>query len=252
MIAAQRRNLILDYVRSEGAVSINDLAERLHTSSVTIRRDLSHLDEAGLLTRTHGGAIADPATSERSYSEKTGQAMAEKRAIGRYAADLVHDGDVIVIGPGTTTEAFARNLVDRIGLTIITNSLPVAETFVSTPQNQLIMTGGTLRGSIRALVGEATNRTLRGIHADKTFLSGNGLVADFGLSTPSMLVADADSAMAAAAHETIVLADYTKFGLRSAIQTLATEAIGQIVTDSLASADEISSLRRAGVSVAVA
>lgn len=251
MIAAQRRNLILDSVRLEGAVSIRELARRLNTSSVTIRRDLAFLHSAGLLTRTHGGAVADQSTRERSYSEKVGQAMAEKMAIGRFAANLVDDGDVVIVGPGTTTEAFAHSLRERSGLTIVTNSLPVAESFVSSPENQVIMTGGTLRGSIRALVGEATSRTLRGIHADKTFLSGNGLVSDFGLSTPSMIVADSDSAMAAAAREVIALVDFTKFGLRSAIQTVRTASITRIVTDGSTPSADVESFRSLGVHVDV-
>jgi DeoR/GlpR family transcriptional regulator of sugar metabolism len=251
MIAAQRRNLILDSVRQDGAVSINELAVRLGTSAVTIRRDLAHLHTSGLLTRTHGGAVADTSTRERSYAEKTSQAMTEKWAIGRFAATLVDDGDVIIIGPGTTTEAFAWSLRERVKLTIVTNSLPVAEAFVASTENEVIMTGGTLRGSIRALVGEATNRALRGIHADKTFLSGNGLVSDFGLSTPSMSVADSDRAMAAAAREVIVLADYTKFGLRAAIQTLDPAAISRLVTDGLTSAEAVTSFRELGVRVDV-
>ena len=252
MIAAQRRNLILDSVRLEGAVSINELAQRLNTSTVTIRRDLGYLHAAGLLTRTHGGAIADQSTRERSYSEKVGQAMAEKLAIGRFAAGLVDDGDVVIVGPGTTTEAFAQALRERTGLTIVTNSLPVAQTFVSSPENQVIMTGGTLRASIRAFVGEATSRTLRGIHADKTFLSGNGLVSDFGLSTPSMIVADSDAAMAAAAREVVVLADFTKFGLRSAIQTVGISSIARVVTDSSTPEHDLESFRSLGVLVDVA
>jgi len=251
MIAAQRRNVILDSVRLDGAVSIAELAARLGTSEVTIRRDLAHLHDAGLLTRTHGGAVADTSTRERTYSEKTGQAMAEKRSIGRLAATLVDDGDVIIVGPGTTTEALAWSLRDRVRLTIVTNSLPVAEAFVASTENEVIMTGGTLRGSIRALVGEATNRALRGIHADKTFLSGNGLVSDFGLSTPTMSVADSDRAMAAAGREVIVLADYTKFGLRAAIQTLDPAAISRLVTDGLTSAEAVASFRDLGVRVDV-
>lgn len=233
-------------------MSINELASRLNTSAVTIRRDLNQLGAAGLLTRTHGGALADTSTRERSYAEKVGQAMLQKQAIGRFAASLVEDGDVIIVGPGTTTEAFARSLRDRTRLTIVTNSLPVAETFVASPENQVIMTGGILRGSIRAFVGEATNRALRGIHADKTFLSGNGIVSDFGLSTPSMVVADSDRAMAAAAREVIVLADYTKFGLRAAIQTLESTAIRHVVTDDQTSAEAVSLFRAMGVQVDVA
>lgn len=252
MIAAQRRQLILESVRTDGAVAITSLARRLETSAVTVRRDLDYLDSAGLLTRTHGGAIAGPPSRESPYAEKAGQAMSEKRAIGLLAAGLVHDGDVIIVGPGTTTEALAGQLHDRTGLTIITNSLPVAEAFVGSVENQVIMTGGTLRAPILALVGETTNRTLRGIHADSTFLSGNGLVADFGLSTPNLTVADADRAMAAAGNRVVVLADHTKVGIRSAIQTVATESIAHLVTDAAAPAEQLDAFSARGVMVHIA
>lgn len=252
MIAAQRRRLILDTLRADGAVSITALAGLLDTSAVTIRRDLDYLDSIGQLTRTHGGAMAGQAARESPYSEKIVLATAEKQAIGRLAAGLVHDGDVLIIGPGTTTEALAKNLVDRSGLTIVTNSLPVAQTFVSSPSNQVIMTGGTLRASILALVGDATNRTLRGINADSTFLSGNGFDSTFGLSTPNMTVADADRAMAASGRQVVVLVDHTKFGVRTAIQTLPLPEITHLVTDSGSPAHELEALSKLGVDVHIA
>ncbi|TIH35307.1 DeoR/GlpR family DNA-binding transcription regulator [Subtercola vilae] len=244
--------MILEALRADGAVSISSLAESLETSAVTIRRDLVYLDSVGMLTRTHGGAVAGPPSRESSYAEKIVQAIDEKYAIGRLAATLVHDGDVIIIGPGTTTEAFAESLLQKTGLTVITNSLPVAEAFVQATANEVIMTGGTLRASIRAFVGEATNRTLRGIHADKTFVSGNGLVADFGLSTPNMTVADSDRAMAAAGHEIVALVDHTKFGVRTAIQTISTEQITHLVTDAEAPVDQLGLFARSGTTLHVA
>ena len=251
MIAAQRRKLILDSLRADGAVSIRLLVKLLDASAVTVRRDLDALDSLHLITRTHGGAIDRQPTRESSYAEKVGQAMTEKREIGRLAATIVRDGDVIIIGPGTTTEALAHALLSKTGLTIVTNSLPVAETFAESPENQVIMTGGTLRGPIRALVGDATQQTLRGVHADIAFLSGNGLVADFGLSTPNLTVADTDRAMAAAGRQIVVLADHTKIGARTAIQTVPTSAITHVVTDGKSSAEELRQIADLGVKVHV-
>lgn len=251
VIAAQRRNLILDAIEAEGAVSITALAARLHISAVTIRRDLDHLDSVGKLTRTHGGAIAGAPMLESPYSEKAATATSEKHAIGRLAATLVSDGAVVVIGPGTTTEQFALNLVERNGLTIVTNSLLVVQAFINSPGNQVIMTGGILRAPILALVGDATNRTFRGIHADLTFLSGNGLDADFGLSTPNMTVADADRAAAAAGNRVVVLADHTKFATRAAIQTVPADRIAHLVTDPRTPRDVLDGFSRIGVEVQV-
>ena len=252
VIAAQRRNLILEMLQSDGAVSITAAAERLSTSTVTVRRDLDQLAAMGLLARTHGGAVAHGASRESPYAEKIELAATEKERIGRLAARFVNDGDTLVIGPGTTTEALAGQLRARTGLTVVTNSLPVAEAFVGTPENEVIVTGGALRASIRALVGETTISTLRGLHADTAFLSGNGLAADFGLSTPNLAVADVDRAIAAAAYQLVVLADHTKLGVRTAVRTVATDAITHVVTDDASPAPDVEALRAAGVDVQVA
>lgn len=252
MIAAQRQNVIQEVLREKGVVSIAALAEQLSASAVTIRRDLDHLAELGVLTRTHGGAVAGVSSPESPYLEKVGQATAEKQAIGRLAADLVDDGDVIIIGPGTTTEAFAEHLRSRTGLTVITNSLPVAEAFAASDGIDVIMPGGSLRGPIRALIGESVIRSLRGMHADKTFISGNGLVADFGLSTPNLSVADTDRALVAASAQTIALVDHSKVGLRTAIQTVPTEGIAQLVTDARSPKPEIAAIEARGVAVHIA
>ncbi len=252
VIPAQRRQRILDALREDGAVSIRALAAGLDTSAVTIRRDLDYLDSVGQLTRTHGGAIAGQPSRESPYSEKVVQARRQKEAIGTLAASFVSEGDVVVIGPGTTTEALAKALAQRAGLTVVTNSLLVAEAFVDAVGNEVIVTGGTLRASIRALVGEATNHTLRGLHADVTFLSGNGLDAEFGLSTPNMTVADSDRSLAAAGHRVVALVDHTKFGVRTAIQTLAPSAITDVITDESSPAATIAALRAAGIQVHIA
>jgi DeoR/GlpR family transcriptional regulator of sugar metabolism len=252
VIAAQRRNLIAEIVHTDGAASIVALAERLRVSPVTVRRDLDALDALGLVERTHGGAVRGAQAAESPYIEKVGRAMGEKQAIARLAATMVSDGDVIVVGPGTTTADFCRALSGRDGLTIVTNSLLVADIFLDLPHHQVILTGGELRGSIRAVVGDAAVRTFRGIHAQRAFLSGNGLDAGFGLSTPNMMVAETDRAIAAAAAELVVLADHSKLGVRTAVQTVPVEAIAHVITDAGSRGTPLEELSAAGVSVHVA
>src|SRR5690625_6752976 len=100
MIAAQRRNIIVETIERDGAVSITALSERLKTSAVTIRRDLDQLADEGRLVRTHGGAVLASSARESSYAEKLEQALAEKTAIARAAAKRVRNGDVVALGPG--------------------------------------------------------------------------------------------------------------------------------------------------------
>lgn len=249
MFADQRRRKILDLVLANGAVSLRELARAVHSSEVTVRRDLRLMESQGLLDRRHGGAVSTGGLShEPSYSEKSGVAAREKAAIGALAADLVKEGDAICVGAGTTTQAFARRLSGLHELTVMTNSVLVAQELARSRTIEVVMTGGTLRGSIYALVGSAAEQTVAGLRVRRTFISGNGLTPERGLSTPNLAVAGVDRAMAAAAEEIVVLADHTKLGLETMAQTVPPEQIDHLVTGGIdpAMAEQF---RAAGVEV---
>lgn len=253
MMIAERRRRILEEARAHGIVSLRALSEKLNTSEPTIRRDLRAMATQGLLRRTHGGAVLQSgAAHEPTYSEKSSQASSEKAVIARLAAKSVQAGDSILIGPGTTTLAFARLLADRADLTVVTNSLLVAQALMSAPGVEVVMTGGTLRRAIHALVGPATEQTLAALRVTRLFLSGNGVTAGRGLTTPNMMVAAADRALVAAARQVVVLADYTKIGLETMCQTLPVEQMTQLITDGNADTAELNQLREAGVDILVA
>jgi DeoR family fructose operon transcriptional repressor len=137
-------------------------------------------------------------------------------------------------------------------LTVVTNSLLVAMALMNAPDIEVVLTGGTLRRSIHALVGPSTEQTMRGLRVTQAFLSGNGLRADRGLTTPNLLVASADRALAEAARRVVVLADHTKIGSETMCQTVPVDGIGVLVTDSAADAAETARLSDAGVDVRVA
>ncbi|GGF51091.1 DeoR family transcriptional regulator [Marmoricola endophyticus] len=253
MFAAERQRLITDIVHRDGAVTIHDLAAAVDASEVTVRRDLRTLEEAGLVQRHHGGAMpVAPTSAEPTYAEKRHTASREKAAIAQAAARFVRDGDAVVVGAGTTTMALAAELLDRSELTVMTNSLLVAQVFADSPRIEVLLTGGMLRGSILAMVGDVAETALAGIKADVTFLSGNGLSAENGLSTPHPMVASIDRTMAAAGREVVVVADHTKFERDSVVQTVGTTQISHLVTDAAAPADELDRLRAAGVDVTIA
>ncbi|HEV7649218.1 MAG TPA: DeoR/GlpR family DNA-binding transcription regulator [Actinophytocola sp.] len=253
MFAAERRQRILELVRSSGAISLRELARQVQTSEVTVRRDLTALEAQGLLDRRHGGAVLPGGLShEPSYSEKSLVAADAKAAIAERAAALVSDGDAIVVGAGSSTQAFAARLTRHRELTVVTNSLLVAEVLAGARGVDVVVTGGALRGSIHALVGGATEEALATVQGTRAFLSGNGLTAARGLSTPNLAVAGVDRALAAAAGEVVVLADHTKIGTEALLQTVAAEDIGHLVTDDQADPDELAALREVGVEVHVA
>ncbi|MFI6503809.1 DeoR/GlpR family DNA-binding transcription regulator [Nonomuraea typhae] len=253
VFAAERRQRILELVRANGAVSLRELAQAVRSSEVTVRRDLRALESEGLLNRHHGGAtMPGDLTREPSHMQKAAASSAEKAAIADLAASLVEDGDAIVIGPGTTTQEFARRLTRHTELAVVTNSLLVAQALAGCPRIEVVVTGGSLRGAILALVGSAAESSLAGLRVRRAFVSGNGLTAERGLSTPNLQVAAVDRALAAAAEEVVVLADHTKVGHDTMVQTIPAERIAHLVTDDDAPRDVLDDLAGKGVRLHVA
>ncbi|MEV7778019.1 DeoR/GlpR family DNA-binding transcription regulator [Kitasatospora sp. NPDC088351] len=258
MFAAERRQLILEMVRANGAVSLRELARVVQTSEVTVRRDVRALEAEGLLDRRHGGAVLPGGFSrEPGYPQKTHLSAAEKSAIADLAAGLVEEGDAVVVGAGTTTQELARRLARVPGLTVVTNSLLVAQALAHANRVEVVMTGGTLRGSNYALVGSGAEQSLHGLRVSKAFISGSGLTADRGLSTTNMLSASVDRALVQSAAEVIVLADHTKLGADTMFPTVPTDTITRLVTDERAGADdatarELDSLADCGVQIDLA
>ncbi|MEV8309339.1 DeoR/GlpR family DNA-binding transcription regulator [Streptomyces flavidovirens] len=258
MFAAERRQLILEMVRANGAVSLRELARVVQTSEVTVRRDVRALEAEGLLDRRHGGAVLPGGfTRESGFPQKSHLATAEKTAIADLAAGLVEEGEAIVVGAGTTTQELARRLARVPGLTVVTNSLLVAQALAHANRVEVVMTGGTLRGSNYALVGSGAEQSLQGLRVSRAFLSGSGLTAERGLSTSNMLSASVDRALVQAAAEVVVLADHTKLGTDTMFQTVPTDVITRLVTDEPPphddrAATELQALADQGVQIAVA
>ena len=252
MFAIERRQAILDQVRTRGVVSLRELARAVDTSEVTVRRDIRAMEEDGLLDRRRGGAAwPGRLTHEQTYQQKGLVAAAEKVAIARLACGLLVEGDAIVIGAGTTTQEFARALGRFGDLTVVTNSILVAQELARTTA-EVVMTGGTLRGSTYALIGSSAEQSLRRVGVRHAFLSGNGLTAERGLSTPNMQSASIDQAIVRSAQDVVVLADHTKLGVDTMVQTVAPEAITHLVTDDKADPAVLDRLRTVGVQVHVA
>lgn len=253
MRVSERRRLILEAVQQNGIISMRDAAALVGTSEVTARRDLRHLAEEGLIRRTHGGAAAPNMMSrEAPFLEKAQLAAAEKDAIAMVAATMVKDGDAIAFGPGTTTLSLARQLTMREDLTVITNSILVSQALQEAPGIHLLLSGGLVRSATHALVGPIAEQSLAGLFVTTLFLSGNGLTAARGLSTPDVLTAAVDRRLAASAARVVVLADHTKVGVETMSLTVAIDEIDIVITDQQADPEEVERLREAGVDVLVA
>jgi DeoR/GlpR family transcriptional regulator of sugar metabolism len=253
MRVSERRRLILEAVQQQGVLSMREAAALVGTSEVTARRDLRHLAEEGLIRRTHGGAAAPNIVSrEAPFLEKAQLAAGEKEAIAEVAATMVEDGDAIAFGPGTTTLALARRLTQRRDLTVVTNSILVSQALQDAPEIHLLLSGGLVRSATHALVGPIAEQSLGGLFVTTLFLSGNGLTASRGLSTPDVLTAAVDRRLAGSAARIVVLADHTKVGVETMSLTVGIEEIDTLITDPQANPDEVDRLRAAGVEVIVA
>jgi DeoR/GlpR family transcriptional regulator of sugar metabolism len=216
MLAVQRRSRILAELDRDGSVRVSDLVELLGVSDMTIRRDLQVMHREGLLEKVHGGATvrAEPSSLEPGFEAKSARRLAEKEAIAARAAQQVRPGSAIAVSAGTTTHAFARHLVDIPGLTVVTNSIWVADVLHRSGQDSVsvLLTGG-LRTPSDALVGPVAIAALRSLHVDTVFMGVHGMDPHAGFSTPNLLEAETNRAMIRAARRLVVLTDSSKWGV---------------------------------------
>ncbi|GAA3117992.1 DeoR/GlpR family DNA-binding transcription regulator [Planomonospora alba] len=231
MLAQQRQQAILERVRSSGGVRVADLVRELGVSDMTIRRDLEVLAERGLLEKVHGGATATgPGRAEEpGFAAKSARQQPEKEAIARHAARLVRPGTAIALSAGTTTWTLAGFVVDVPELTVITNSIRIADVFHRSPRadRTVVLTGG-VRTPSDALVGPVAVAAIRGLHVDTLFLGVHGMSVRAGFTTPNLLEAETDRALVASAHRLVVPADHTKWGTVG-ISTIAHLAEAHVV-----------------------
>lgn len=216
MLAAQRRSLILAELGRDGTVKVADLVEQLGVSDMTVRRDLQALHRRGLLEKVHGGALAlaEPSTAEPGFEAKSSRRQPEKEAIAVRAASLVQPGSAIAVSAGTTTHAFARHLVDIPDLTVVTNSVWVADLLHRSGRESIsvLVTGG-LRTPSDALVGPVAITALSSLHVDAVFMGVHGMEQDAGFSTPNLLEAETNRAMIRSGRRLVVLTDSSKWGV---------------------------------------
>lgn len=186
LLAEQRRALILDEVRRRGGVRVNELTRKLGVSDMTVRRDLDALSRQGVLEKVHGGAVpvAEASTHEPGFEAKSGLEPTAKEDIARAAAELVAPGAAIALSGGTTTYALAHRLVDVPDLTVVTNSVRVADVFHVAQRTSGARQGGAtvvLTGGVRtpsdSLVGPVADQAIATLHFDALFLGVHGISA---------------------------------------------------------------------------
>ncbi|GAA3378942.1 DeoR/GlpR family DNA-binding transcription regulator [Streptomyces sannanensis] len=238
LLAHQRQAIILEAVRRDGAVRVAELVGRLGVSDMTIRRDLDALARSGAVRKVHGGAVAvsGAGAEEHAFEAESAWERAAKAAIADAAAALVEPGSVVALSAGTTAHAVAARLLDVPRLTVLTNSLPVAETLRLADRERkgdapvVLLTGGTPTRSA-ALVGTLADRTIGSLHVDLLILGAHGVSERAGLTSPHLAEAQTNRALIAAARRVAVVADHTKWGVIGLSSFARLDEIDWYVTD---------------------
>jgi DeoR/GlpR family transcriptional regulator of sugar metabolism len=214
MLTSQRKQHILGVLRRDGQVVAKALSRELGLSEDTIRRDLRELAHDGLLQRVHGGALpASPAIVDLAGRQRL--ATSAKTAIGRKAAEMVQDGQVVILDGGTTCAEVARHLRPELRATIVTHSPTIAVELVRHPSVEVLVIGGRLFKHSAVAVGAAAIEALERVRADSYFMGVTGLHVEAGLSTGDHEEAYVKRALSRRAAETIALATADKLGVAS-------------------------------------
>lgn len=228
-----RRESIKELLRSTGFVNVQELVTRFGVSSETVRRDLEAMEKDGLVRRIHGGAVStQPLISESAYTLRRQIHTPEKQAIARTAADLICDGDTVLIAPGTTTLEIASQLRQRVELTVITNSLPVAMELAGCPGISVFCLGGHLRGDDFSTSGITAMQNLNMFNANKLIIGIGGITPQRGLTDYRMDESALLRIFVEKADCVIGIADHSKFGVTAMYNICPANRLNHLITDS--------------------
>lgn len=251
-LAARRRQRLAALVEARGSARLEELSAALGVSQATVRRDLNALSAAGRLRRVHGGVVAnDGRSAEPQFDVKAGAAAAQKERIAAAAVRLIGPTDTLYLDSGSTVLALARLLHGWDRLTVVTNSLPVASELAGRGP-RVIVVGGELRATSRAIVGPLTRHLLDELHVDRAIMGTYAASIEDGLTTTDPAEAYTKQHVLARADEVILLADSTKFGTRSFVAAGRITDVDVVVTDAAIEARLARAFGRRGVRVVTA
>ena len=250
MFAEERQLQILDRLRSQGKVTVEELAAAFGVSAATVRADLTALEGQALLRRTHGGALAaTESRHEPPFLERAETQAEEKRRIGQAAAAMVNPGETILIDAGTTTHEIGRALTTsgKMGVTVVTNNLPTALLLMDAPGIETLVIGGHLEPRRRAMLGPVAVESLRAIRVDRLFLGVNGVDPVNGLTAADFEAVQFKQAMLACAASVVVVADGSKIGRTAFARIAPLSAATLLLTDAALPEDMATALQEAGL-----
>jgi DeoR/GlpR family transcriptional regulator of sugar metabolism len=253
-LSIERRMEIVKIINMHKSATVAEIVEWLGASPATVRRDLTWLDEQGLIVRTRGGATAIDYSSQAllrgsvpSYEQRLNEYMEEKRSIGQCAAGYIHDGETIILDASTTNHYVLPFLVKKRDLTIITNSLYISNELMTigeaNPSLTVICSGGTLYRRSHSFIGMVAEQALSQFYVDKAFIGLRGISVHHGLTSPFPEEIPIKRQMIKCAKEVFILADHTKFNVTSASLIAPLNIVHTLITDAGITAEIVRQMR---------
>jgi DeoR family transcriptional regulator of aga operon len=252
----QRAKRILQVLLRQGNTTVDALSELLNASGASVRRDLTRLEERGLVHRTHGGAKLagqiqyEPFRFDSSFQEREGRFAEEKRRIGMAAAELIRERETVGFTAGTTTTQVARCIRHRSGISVITNAVNIGMELSNQGALNVTLTGGTMRwAGAFSLTGPTAMETLSSVFLDKVFIGACGVDVQRGATTIEADEAAVFRAMVRQAKQVIVVADSSKIAMVSPALICPIADIDILITDSGIAPDALASFEADGIHV---
>ena len=246
----ERRNKIMEILREDGIVKVSELMKLFDVSIETIRRDLEYLEEHGMLGRVYGGAVpVQPRATEPSYQTREIKHFKEKKAIGERAVELVKDEDVIAVDIGTTTLEFAKALVGKRRVTVITNSMKIAMVLSEDADIRVLMVGGEVRRGEFSVSGFLADNDMGHFITDKYFVGVGGLSLSKGITDYHLEESNLRRIVIKNTQKVIALADYIKIGAVAMNKICGLDQVDTLVTDSNVESFVVEGLRDNNVEV---
>jgi DeoR family fructose operon transcriptional repressor len=252
LLGVERQRIILDILKREGVVRTAELCEMLNVSAVTIRSDLRDLEKAGECEIIWGGAVSkSPASDAETRLEQRSQFHhTSKKLIGAKAAELIKEGQTIILDAGTTTVEIVNHLPrDFEYLRVVTPALNVAVATTHYPYIELVMPGGVLRNLTRSLVGPQTIRSLEMFNADWFFLASGGFDIEHGVTTGNIMEVEVKRTMLKQAAKVVLVADGSKFGRNLSLNVSPLSGIDVLITDDQMRDEDVQAVEELGVTV---
>lgn len=247
-----RKNKILEMLNREGKVKVKNLSRLFCISEVTVRSDLTDMESSGVLERMHGGAISTcKAYCNMSIYDRMKTNEAEKRRIAIEVASMISNGDTIMINSGTTTLFTVQELKNVKNLTIVTNSLSIAQEVGHHTNLSVILLGGSFNPRYQFTYGDDTINQLKKYNADKLILSADGISSENGVTIYHHLEAEVNKQMIYRVNKTIVVADFSKVGRASFARVDTLDHIDYLITDRKSNQEEIDAIKEKGIEVRV-